>query len=45
MEKPADGNVLQQLGIDHIFSTTYHPQLTGKLEVFHKYLKPTLKTL
>ena len=32
--------VLQQLGIDHIFSAPYHPQSNGKLEVFHKYLKP-----
>ena len=23
----------------------YHPQSNGKLEVFHKYLKPTLKKL
>ena len=38
-------NVLQQLGIDSIFSTPYHPQSNGKLEVFHKYLKPTLKKL
>ena len=37
--------VLQQLGIDHIFSTPYHPQSNGELEVFHKYLKPTLKKL
>ena len=35
--------VVQQLGIDHIFSTPYHPQSNGKLEVFQKYLKPTLK--
>ena len=35
--------VLQQLGIDRIFSAPYHPQRDGKLEVFHKYLKPTLK--
>ena len=35
--------VLQQLGIDHIFYAPYHPQSNGKLEVFHKYLKPTLK--
>ena len=34
--------VLQQLGIDRIFSAPYHPQSNGKLEVFHKYLKPTL---
>ena len=37
--------VLQQLGIDRIFSALYHPQSSGKLEVFHKYLKPTLKKL
>ena len=37
--------VLKQLGIERIFSTPYHPQSNGKLEVFHKYLKPTLKTL
>ena len=35
--------VLKQLGIDRIFSAPYHPQSNGKLEVFHKYLKPTLK--
>ena len=37
--------VLQQLGIDRIFSAPYHPKSNGKLEVFHKYLKPTLKKL
>ena len=37
--------VVQQLGIDCIFSAPYHPQSNGKLEVFHKYLKPTLKKL
>ena len=37
--------VLQQLGIDRIFSAPYHPQSNGKLEAFHKYLKPTLKKL
>ena len=37
--------VLQQLGIARIFSAPYHPQSNGKLEVFHKYLKPTLKKL
>ena len=37
--------VLQQLGIDRIFSAPYHPQSYGKLEVFHKYLKPPLKKL
>ena len=38
-------HVLEQLGIDRIFSAPYHPQSNGKLEVFHKYLKPTLKKL
>ena len=37
--------VLQQLGIEHIFSAPYYPQSNGKLEVFHKYLKPTLNKL
>ena len=37
--------VLPQLGIDRIFSVPYYPQSNGKLEVFHKYLKPTLKKL
>ena len=37
--------VLQQLGIDRIFSAPYHPLSNGKPEVFHKYLKPTLKKL
>ena len=37
--------ILEQLSIDHIFSAPYHPQSNGKLEVFHKYLKPTLKKL
>ena len=37
--------VLQQLGIDRIFSAPYHPQNDGKLEVFNKYLNPTLKKL
>ena len=36
---------LQQLGIDRIFSAPYHPQSNGKLEVFHKFLKPTVKEL
>ena len=35
--------VLQQLGINDIFSAPYHPQTNGKLEVFHKYLRPILK--
>ena len=37
--------VLQQLGIDRLLSAPYHPQSISKLEVFHKYLKPTLKKL
>ena len=37
--------VLQQLGIDRIFSVPYYLQRNSKLEVFHKYLKPTLKKL
>ena len=37
--------VFQQLGRDRIFSAPYHPQSNGNLEVFHKYLKPTLKKL
>ena len=36
-------DVLQQFGIDHIFSTTYLPQSNGKLDVFQKYLKPAPK--
>ena len=38
-------NVLQQLGIDCKFSTPYHQQINGKLEVFYKYLKTTLNKL
>ena len=38
-------NVLHQIGINHIFSAPYHPQSNGQLEVYHKYLKPTLKKL
>ena len=38
-------NVLQQLGIDCIFSAPHHPQSNRKLEVFDKYLKPTLMRL
>ena len=34
-----------QHGIDCILSAQYHPQSNGKLEVFHKDLKPTLKKL
>ena len=35
--------VLQELSIHHIFSAPFHPQSNGKVEVFHKYLNPTLK--
>ena len=37
--------ILKQLGIEQIFAVPYHPQSIGKLEVFHKYLKPALKKL
>ena len=37
--------VLKQLGTEWIFSAPYHPQSNSKLEVFHKYLKLTLKKL
>ena len=37
--------VLKQLVIARIFSAPYQLQTNGKLEVFHKYLKPTLKKL
>ena len=39
------GQILKQLGIERIFSAPYHLQSNIKLEVFHKYLKPTLKKL
>ena len=35
----------RQLGIERIFPAPYHLQSNGKLEVFHKYLKPTMKKL
>ena len=38
-------HVLKQLGIERIFSTPCYPQSNEKIEVFHKYLKPTLKKL
>ena len=38
-------NILKQLGIDCIFSVLHHQQSNQKLDVFHKYLKPTLKKL
>ena len=37
--------VLKQLGIERIVSAPYHLQSNRKLEVFHKYLRPTLKKL
>ena len=37
--------VLKQLVIERIFSAPYHPQSNGKMEVLHKYLKPTMKKL
>ena len=37
--------VLQHLSIGCFFSVPYNPQSNGKLEVFHKYLKPTFKKL
>ena len=38
-------SILQQLGIDCIFSALYHPQSNGELGEFHKYPKPTNKKL
>ena len=37
--------VTKDLGIERIFSALYHPQSNGKLETFHKFLKPTLKKM
>ena len=37
--------VLQQLRKDHFFSAPYCHHSNGKLEVFYKYLRPTLKEL
>ena len=37
--------VTKDLGIERIFSAPYHPQSNGKLETFHKFLKPTLKRM
>ena len=37
--------VTGDLGIERIFSAPYHPQSNGKLETFHKFLKPTLKKM
>ena len=43
--KIPDGSSLAMIRDQRIFSGPYHPQSNGKLEVFHKYLKPTLKKL
>ena len=43
LENQLMDNILQQPSIDHIFY--YNPQINGKLEIFHKYLKPMLKML
>ena len=37
--------VTKDLDIERIFSAPYHPQSNGKLETFHKFLKPTLKRM
>ena len=37
--------VTKDLGIERIFCAPYHPQSNGKLETFHKFLKPTLKKM
>ena len=37
--------VTKDLGIERIFFAPYHPQSNGKLETFHKFLKPTLKKM
>ena len=37
--------VWKPVGIKWIFSAPYHLQSNSKLEVFHKYLKPTLRKL
>ena len=37
--------VVKDLGIERIFSAPCHPQSNGKLETFHKFLKPTLKKM
>ena len=36
---------MKDLGIERIFSAPYHPQSNGKLETFHKFLKPTLQKM
>ena len=37
--------VTKDLGIKRIFSAPYYPQSNGKLEIFHKFLKLTLKKM
>ena len=37
--------VTKDLGIERIFSAPYHPQSNGKLETFHKFVKPALKKM
>ena len=37
--------VIKYLGIERIFSAPYHPQSNGKLETFHRFLKPTLNKM
>ena len=37
--------VAKELGIERSFSAPYHPQSNGKLETFHKFLKPALKKM
>ena len=37
--------ITKDLGIKRVFSAPYHPQSNGKLETFHKFLKPTLKKM
>ena len=36
-------NVLQQIGTDHFFSASYHPQSNGKLEFFTNTLNLLLR--
>ena len=38
-------HVMKQISIERIFSVPYHLQSNRKLEIFHRYLKPTLKKL
>ena len=38
-------DIIKQLGTSYIFSTLNHPQSNRKMDIFHNYLKPTLKRL